>query len=101
MGKQKNIKISEKKEIEIGILYKSLIGTEIEVVESKNKNQIGLKGVIVYESYNLVFLEIAKDNIKRLLKEGLVIRFDYEGKKIKLDCSFLSGTIVSRLKKMK
>jgi len=53
MGKRKNNTISAKKQIELDLIYKPLIGKELEIVSSTNKNQIGLKGMILLETANL------------------------------------------------
>ncbi|MDA3854856.1 MAG: ribonuclease P protein subunit [Candidatus Woesearchaeota archaeon] len=125
-----SVKIPEKKQVEFDVLCLSLVGKEIEIVDSKNKLQIGFKGVLVLESANLFYIEVDKDtrnqeihenskfsdafnqsisgqserssdSIKKFLKNGLVIKFDYNGKNLIVDCSILSGSLVSRIKKIK
>lgn len=94
------IKFSEKKRTEFDLLYKSLIGKEIEILFSKNKNQIGLKGIIVYESANCLYLEIG-GKTRRILKDGLKLRFEFEGKALNMDANLLFSTIINRIKKIK
>ena len=61
------------------------IGSEIEILDSTNKNQIGINGLIVFETKNSIEVLIFKDNkqislIKSTLKKikinELVINFD-------------------------
>lgn len=48
----------------------SLIGKKIEVVDSGNKTLIGLKGVVVDETKNMVVL----DNEKKIIKKDAKIK---------------------------
>lgn len=92
--------LSEKKQIEHDLLYKSLIGKEIEIIDSKNKKQIGLKGILVYESANMLILEV-KGKIVKILKGNVVLKADYKGKALNMDGRLLLGTLINRLKKMR
>ena len=58
-----------------------LIGSEIEVVSSKNKTLIGLKGKVIDETKNTI--TIKNKGIKKLLKSHITIKIDgkvFEGK---------------------
>lgn len=56
-----------------------LIGKKISVIESKNNSLVGIKGVVVDETKNLVFIE-TEEGIKKIAKDQCV--FDIEGKRI-------------------
>ena len=94
------MKLSAKKQIEFNVLYKSLIGKEIEILDSKNKNQIGVKGTLIHESANIISLDI-KGSTKRFLKQNIIIKFFLKGKPLKMDARLLIGTITNRIKKLK
>ncbi len=101
MGKRKNNTISAKKQIELDLIYKPLIGKELEIVSSTNKNQIGLKGMILLETANLFHIEVAKNVVKKIFKKDIVILTEYDGLKVKIDCRLLANGLVARLKKLK
>lgn len=91
---------SQKREIHEYVMYHSLIGHDIDIVTSKNPNQVGLKGKIIYESANFFYLDV-KGSIKRILKRNITFRMKYEGKALNIDGSLLVSTIINRIKKMK
>jgi len=100
MAKDKSFKLTAKKQVEFDVLCKSLVGKEISIVDSSNKNQIGFRGILVYESAKLFYLEI-DGLVKRILKNGLVIEFYLDKKKIQVRADVLLGTLSSRIKKIK
>ena len=53
-------KLSQKKQLEYEVLYISLVGKTIEITKSKIKSQIGIIGIIVYESANFFHLKLSK-----------------------------------------
>lgn len=95
------MKISSKKQIEFDLTLKSLIGKQIKIINSNIKNQIGMCGILVFESANLLYLEVEDEIIKKLLKSSLIIELDYNFKKIQINCDLLSGSVASRIKKLK
>ena len=94
------MKLSDRKRTEYDILLISMIGKEIEVIESNNKNLIGVKGTLVYESANLFYIE-TKSGIKKILKSQVTIKTEFEGKPLKIDGRLLLSTVLSRIKKTK
>ena len=56
------------------------IGKEIEVVDAKNKDYIGIKGEVIDETLNLIIVSNGKE-IKKILKKGT--KFKIEGEIIK------------------
>ena len=53
-----------------------LIGKKIKIIDSKNKSLIGIKGFVVNETKNLLFIENGK--LRKVIKDQCV--FDVEGK---------------------
>jgi RNase P/RNase MRP subunit p29 len=100
MKKDKSFKLTAKKQVEFDVLCKSLVGKEISVVDSSNKNQIGFSGILVYESAKLFYLQIGSDT-KKILKSGLVIEFELNQSKVQVRANVLQGTLSSRIKKIK
>lgn len=99
-NKNKQIKLSYKKQVEFDILYLNQIGKKIEIVESNNSNQIGLKGTLIYESSSLFFLKI-DNKIKKIFKDQIKFKIEYEDKKLLIDGKLFSNSIVNRIKKIK
>lgn len=100
--KTQNIpKLSEKKQIEFDILYKTLIGKHIKILESSNQNQIGIGGTIVYESANLLYIKTNQNTIKKILKKSITIELEYNNHIFKINCNLLKNTLIQRIKKIK
>lgn len=95
-------KLSEKKKIEYEVLYKSLVGSKIEITNSKIKNQIGLVGIIVHESSNFFHLKLLKEQkIVRIFKNNVFFNITLEGKPLNIDGRLLFFTVLQRIKKIK
>lgn len=63
---------------------KELIGSLIEIVESKNQSLVGLKGFVIDETKNTLTVENKK--IRKILKGHVKIKIDgkiVDGKKIR------------------
>jgi len=56
------------------------IGSEIEVIKSKNKDMEGIKGKVIDETKNSLIIVNGQNQEKRLLKKGSVFRI--QGKEI-------------------
>lgn len=94
------MKLSAKKTLEFDFTCISLISKKILIIDSTIKNQIGVSGVLVKETANFIFLDI-HGLVKSFKKSDLVVEFDFEGSKIRLNCNSIVGTIQNRIKKMK
>ena len=79
-------------------LRHELIGLKMEVINSKNKNLIGIKGVIVDETKNTLKIE-QDDKIRTLLKDQVVLKIYKDNHEIKVDGTVLVGRPEDRLKK--
>ena len=77
------------------VIKYEFIGEKLKVVDSKNKNLIGVKGKVIDETKNMFVL----DNEKKLIKDQSI--FDiYSGKKIyRIDGKLLVGRPEDRIKK--
>ncbi|MAG20288.1 ribonuclease P protein component 1 [archaeon] len=73
-----------------------LIGSTTEIIQSKNKSLIGLKGKIVDETKNMFTIEKNKI-IKKMIKSQS--KFDFPKQKIQIEGKLLLGRPEDRLKK--
>ncbi len=81
------------------IVRHELIGLKVEVEKATNKYLIGLKGVVVDETYNtLVIDEEGKE--KRVQKKGTIFIFHLpNGKRVEVDGNLLVSRPEDRIKK--
>ena len=82
------------------IVRSELIGLEVEVVNAKNKSLIGLKGLIVNETKNMLSLE-KEGVIKKVIKSQVTLNIILEGKTFQIDGKVLVGRPEDRLKKIR
>jgi RNase P/RNase MRP subunit p29 len=99
-NKNKAVKLSSKQEVEYEVLYKSLIGKDIEIINSSNKNQIGIKGKIIHETANFYVLSKNASNT-RILKRNIEFKAFVKGKPLYIDGRLLFNTLTNRIKKIK
>jgi len=73
------------------LIRHELIGLKVEIENSSNKFHIGIKGLVVDETKNLLIIE-TKAGIKKIQKKGTNFIFKIpNGKKIKVN-----GTIIAK-----
>ncbi len=77
------------------VVKKELIGSNIEVVNSKNKSLIGVKGKIIDETKNMFVL----DNQKKLIKSQSIFRIKIKNKTYEINGKILQNSPEDRLKK--
>ncbi|MEM5872270.1 MAG: ribonuclease P protein component 1 [Candidatus Aenigmatarchaeota archaeon] len=66
------------------LIRHELIGLNVEVFDSTNKFQIGIKGIVVDETKNTITIE-AKNGLKKIQKKGATFIFTIpNGKKVKV-----------------
>jgi len=75
-----------------------LIGLVLEVADSKNPSQKGLRGRVVDETRNTLVIETDKGE-KTLMKEQCVFIFELEQGKVKVNGSMLVARPEDRIKK--
>lgn len=81
------------------ILRHEFIGLQCEVIASRNKCQVGIKGKVVDETRNTLLLE-TKRGLKRIEKEGRIFRFWLEdGSVVDVNGSYLLARPEDRIKK--
>jgi RNase P/RNase MRP subunit p29 len=100
MAKETMPKISQKKQIELDLTCKSLIGKNIKIIDSTNPKQIGIEGILVYESAKILHIK-TDDKIKKIFKNTITFQTDYKSQKVNIKGSALFGTLVQRIKKIK
>ena len=74
-----------------------LIGLEAEIVESKDPSLIGLKGVVVDETKNMMVIDVGGEE-KRIIKKVVKLRFGDYGT---IDGSRIAYRPEDRIKKVK
>lgn len=89
-----------KSEIYDRLVYKSLVGNHIRIVDSANKDQVGIEGRVVDETKNMFRLLCGNREVK-LLKKDITFVTNVEGKTLKIEGELLSTDLVSRIKKIK
>jgi ribonuclease P protein subunit POP4 len=84
---------------EKNLVRHELIGLEVEVKKSTNKSQIGIKGRVVDETYNMLVIETRKGE-KKVEKKSCVFVFKLpNGKKVEVEGWVLVGRPEDRIKK--
>jgi ribonuclease P protein subunit POP4 len=76
-----------------------LIGLEIEIVESKNKALIGLKGRITDETKNTITIDDGKE--RKIMKSQIKMKTEIGNKKYEIDGRILVGRPEDRIKKQR
>ncbi len=74
-----------------------LIGLQTQIVESNNKQIIGLNGKIVDET-KFMFTLSTKNGIKRLAKSSSRWKFEFGGQQAELDGSMLTRRSYERIR---
>lgn len=73
-----------------------LIGLDVEVIGSKNKSDIGIKGKIIDETKNCLVIN-TENGEKKMIKENIIIKIPEKG--LKLDGKLLANRPEDRIKK--
>jgi ribonuclease P protein subunit POP4 len=81
------------------IVRHELIGLEVKIKKSTNPSQIGLKGIVIDETYNMIKIEV-KEKEKLIQKGTSIFIFALpNGKKVEVDGKILIGRPEDRIKK--
>ncbi len=84
---------------EFNLVRHELIGLKVEIVKCTNKQNIGLKGTVIDETYNIIKIE-TKDGKKSIPKNITVFKFTLpNGKNVKVDGKLLVSRPEDRIKK--
>lgn len=94
------IKLSSKRQIEVDLTLKSLIGKNIKIINSTIENQVGIEGELLLETANFLILSNNGSTIN-ILKQNVTIELDYKGQALYMDGRFLYSTLTQRIKKFK
>jgi len=79
------------------IVKHELIGLNTNVVESKNKANIGISGKIIDETKNTIVIE-SKGRKKSLFKSNIIIDVHLDNKIVRIDGKLLLGRPKERVK---
>jgi RNase P/RNase MRP subunit p29 len=95
-----NFKLSAKRQTEVDLTLKSLIGKTIKIYKSTILNQVGIVGELQLETAN--FFILSKDgSTVHILKQNVTIELEYKGQALYIDGRFLNSTLTQRIKKFK
>lgn len=76
-----------------------LIGLDVEVIESKNKKNIGIKGKVIDETKNMLVIERNDGKEVKLIKDQNIFCFILGDTKVKIDGKLLVGRPEERIRK--
>ena len=79
------------------IARRELIGINVEITDSKNKANIGVKGRIVDETKNTLVIE-EKGAKKRVFKNNIVLKLKFDKKTVEVKGELFSGRPKERIK---
>ena len=83
---------------EKNLVRHELIGLKVEVFESTNKSNKGLKGKIMNETQKLLFVD-TKKGLKKIQKKGTIFVFTLpDKKKVKIDGKIIEKRPEDRIK---
>lgn len=83
------------------ILYTPLIGFEVEVLKRKNPDLPNFRGVVVDETYNLLYLKTS-EGVKKIVKKDVTLLIKLPGGvKVSVDGAKLIGRPEDRVKRMR
>ncbi len=99
-SKNSNFKLSIKRQTEVDLTLKSLIGKTIKIYKSAISNQVGIEGKLLLETANFLILSKHGSTIN-ILKRNVTIELDYKGQALYMDGRFLYSTLTQRIKKFK
>jgi len=70
----------------------------MEVIDSKNKSLIGIKGKVIDETKNTFTIK-TKEKMKKIAKNQVVLKVDFLSGEVEIDGKLLVGRSEDRLKK--
>ncbi len=76
----------------------SLIGLNVHIMESKNKSDIGIEGIIIDDSRNMLTIKTSRGK-KKVVKEKNKFLMVINNKEMLIDGKDLIGRVDERLKK--
>ncbi len=80
------------------ILAHEWIGLEVEVVDSPNPSEIGIKGIVVDETMNTLKIKTEK-GLKIVVKKGRTFRVKFGGKVLRVKGDLIAFRPEDRIKK--
>ncbi|RLI86404.1 MAG: ribonuclease P protein subunit [Archaeoglobales archaeon] len=80
------------------VLADEWIGLEVEVVESPNPSEVGIKGIVVDETMNTLRIKTEK-SLKTVAKRNRVFRVWYKGKRLRVKGDLIAFRPEDRIKR--
>ncbi len=79
------------------LIRHELIGLDAKVVDSTNKSNVGIEGIIVDETKEMLAIK-TKGKIKKIAKKNSTFMFKVDGKKVKVDGKRIVAKPENRIK---
>ncbi|MBD3354658.1 ribonuclease P protein subunit [Candidatus Woesearchaeota archaeon] len=80
------------------LIKSEIIGLEVEVIDSKNKDNIGIKGKIIDDTKNTIVIQDKKGSGKILLKNNITIKIKTKKQAAVVKGKLLFGKSKNRIK---
>lgn len=80
------------------ILAHEWIGLEVEVIDSSNPCEIGIKGIVVDETMNILKIKTEK-SLKIVAKKGRIFRVKFAGRVLRVKGDLIAFRPEDRIKK--
>ena len=75
-----------------------LIGLKVKIIESSNRDALGIEGIVKDETRNTLIIETGK-GYKTVIKDQCVFLFSLNSRKVKIKGSVIVGRPEDRIKK--
>lgn len=75
-----------------------LIGKHVKILKSRNESQVGLSGVVVDETKNMIIIETGSGK-KKIFKAQAVFLFSLPRKSLRIEGKLIVGRLEDRVKK--
>lgn len=79
------------------LIRHELIGLKVEIIESTNKNNIGIKGIVINETKHMLTIK-TKDNLKKIAKNTSKFAFKLDGKTVNVNGNIIEKKPEDRIK---
>ncbi len=83
------------------IVRYELIGLKVEIVNSKNKSLIGIRGTIINETKNMLTIELDNKKIKKIIKDQATLNLKFKNHIVQVNGQLLVGRPEERIKKIR
>ena len=83
------------------LLFSTFIGLPVEIISSSQRHLVGVKGIVIDETKNMLVIEAAGCKEKKLQKTACIFRFTVSDGTVDVDGSSIAFRHFERPKKVK